>query len=238
MGWGFEMIDVTKQAGGRPVLDGVNLGARMGLVTAVIGPAGSGKTMLFRLLAGLERPDTGAVLVAGRDIAAARGRARKKIQRRMGVVFQGTDAGLFAGVSVRENVEFPMRAAGRVPGRRLGAVAQEQLERFGLADHAEARPDALAPAQRRCLALARAVALRAPLMLVDGFDDDLDPGTLRRVCAILREENAARAATWLLTLRDPALAALVADEAVELPAPGPVGGAFGPHSASSAVMRR
>jgi ABC-type transporter Mla maintaining outer membrane lipid asymmetry ATPase subunit MlaF len=228
MSWGFELIDVSKRREGRLVLDGVNLGARMGLVTAVLGPAGSGKTMMFRLLAGLERPDTGAVLVAGKDISRARAGARQKIQRRMSAVFQGADAGLFAGASVLENVEFPMRQAGRVPGRRLQAVAREELERFGLTAVAKERPGALSPAQRRCLALARAVALRAPLVLVDGLDDDLDPGTLLGVCRIVREESHARAATWLVTVRDPAVAALVAHEVLEAT----------PHAEPSSSVRR
>lgn len=226
--WGFELIDVSKREGRRTVLDGANVGARMGLVTAVLGPSGTGKTMMFRLFAGLEQPDTGAVLVAGHDISRLRGRARKKLQRRMSVVFQGTEAGLFAKLSVRENMEFPMRAAGRVPARRLEAVAREELTRFGLGHLADAFPDALSPAQRRCLALARAVALRAPLVLVDGLDDDLDPDTLRAVCAIVREESHTRAGTWLVTVRDPAVAELVAHEVAEVA-----------HAErSSAVMRR
>jgi ABC-type transporter Mla maintaining outer membrane lipid asymmetry ATPase subunit MlaF len=229
--WGFELIDVSKSVGGRPVLNGANLGARMGLVTALVGPTGSGKTMMFRLLAGLERPDTGAVLVAGREISRARGRARKQIQRRMGVVFQGAEAGLFATASVRENVEFSMRSAGRVPARRVPAVASEELARFGLGAYEDARPGELEPSQRRCLALARGVALRAPLMLVDGFDEGLDPPTLSALCAIVREESELRAATWLLTMRDPAVAGLVAHEAVGLDPAHHSG-------ASSAVMRR
>lgn len=231
MSWGFELIDVYKRVGGHPVLEAVNIGAPMGIVTAVVGPAGSGKTMMFRLLAGLERPDTGAVLVAGKEISAARTRARKKIQRRMSVVFQGDEAGLFAGSTVRENVEFPMRSAGRVPARRVGMVAGEELERFGLTACANARPGELTAAQRRCVALARAVALRAPLMLVDGLDEDLEPESLRAVCEIIRDESHARAATWLVTVRDPAVAALVAGEAIELLGDGHSG-------SSSAVMRR
>jgi ABC-type transporter Mla maintaining outer membrane lipid asymmetry ATPase subunit MlaF len=216
MSWGFELIDVVKRHGEQKVLDGVSIGARMGLITAIVGPADSGKTTAFRLLAGLERPDAGAVLVAGKEISSARGRARQRMQRRMSVVFQGGDAGLFAASTVRENVEFPMRAAGRVPGRRLAAVAQQELERFGLAAYAGERPAVLSPAQCRCLALARALALRAPLVLVDGLDDELDQHTLGVVCRLIREEQEARSATWLVTLQDPAVAGLVADEAVEL----------------------
>jgi ABC-type transporter Mla maintaining outer membrane lipid asymmetry ATPase subunit MlaF len=227
MSWGFELIDVSKAEHGRPVLDGVNLGARLGQVTAVVGPAPAA-TLLFRLVAGLDKPDTGAVLVAGKDIGRLRGGARKRLQRRMSVVFSGPDAALFAKLTVRENVEFGMRAAGRVPARRLSAVAGEELARFGLAEVADERPDGLPPGRRRCLALARALALRAPLVLVDGLDEGLEPDTLRRVCAIVREEIAARAGTWLVTLRDPAVAELVADEVVEL----------GHSASSSAVMRR
>jgi ABC-type polar amino acid transport system ATPase subunit len=115
-----------------------------------------------------------------------------------------------------------------VPARRLEAVAREELDRFGLGHLAAELPDALSASQRRCLALARALALRAPLVLVDGLDEGLDAGALSEVCAIVRAESRARSATWLVTVRDPAVAELVADEVVEL----------GHSASSSAVMRR
>lgn len=147
----------------------------------------------------------------------------------MAVVF-GATAGeghaLFGSASVLENVEFPMRAAGRVPRRRLGLVAREELERFGLLELADARPDALDPAQRKALALARAVALRAPLVLVDDLEGGLGPHAVGPLCDLVRDECRARGATWLVTTPDPAIAARVGDVVTSL----------GDH-ASSTVMR-
>lgn len=219
MSWGFELIDVEKRYGAVRALDGFDLGARMGQITALVGPAGCGKTTVFRLLAGLEQPDVGAVLVGGKDISGARGARLKKIQGRLAVVFDATADGshaLFAKATVLENVEFPARAVGRVPRRRLALVARAELDRFGLTPYADSYPDALSASQRKSLALARAFAMRAPFVLVDDLGAGLEGPRLREVCRLIREECAAMGATWLVTDRDPRVAEAVADEVQEL----------------------
>jgi ABC-type transporter Mla maintaining outer membrane lipid asymmetry ATPase subunit MlaF len=220
--WAFELIDVEKRLGGVVALGGCNLGAPMGGVTAVLGARGTGKTTVFRLLAGLERPDDGAVFVAGKDVGGARGAALRRIQRRMAVVFSpaaGEAHALFATATVLENVEFAMRTAGRVPRRRLGTVAQEELERFGLAGLAGVLPSELSPPRRSALALARAMALRAPLVLVDDLGGGMGPAQRRALCDLVREESRSRGTSWLVTTDDPALAERVGDVVETLTAP-------------------
>ncbi|WP_354700886.1 putative ABC transporter ATP-binding protein [Paraconexibacter sp. AEG42_29] len=219
MSWGFELIDVEKRYGSVRALDGFDLGARMGSITALVGPAGCGKTTVFRLLAGLERPDVGAVLVAGKDIGNARGGRLKKIQSRMAVVFDAAADGshaLFGTATVLENVEFPMRAVGRVPRRRLELVARTELDRFGLGALSDELPGALSRSQRKSLALARAFAMKAPLVLVDDLAAGLDGPGLHDVCRLIREECTAIGATWFVTERSAVVAEAVADEVQEL----------------------
>lgn len=219
MGWGFELIDVEKRYGATRALVGFDLGAQMGQVTALVGPPGCGKTTVFRLLAGLERPDVGAVLVGGKDIGNAKGGRLKKIQTRMAVVFDASADGshaLFGGATVLENVEFPMRTVGRVPKGRIEQVAREELDRFGLTPYADLLPGALTASQRKSLALARAFAMRAPLVLVDDLDAGLDGAAARTTCRLIREECAALGNTWFVTARDVAVAEAVADEVQEL----------------------
>lgn len=219
MSWGFEFIDVHARPSGCAPLVGLSLGARVGQVTALVGPPGSGTTTAFRLAAGLERLDAGAVLVAGKDISRAREPQRRRLRRRTAVVFGaagGGDHALFAAMSAEQNVRYAMRAAGRVPRRREEAVAREELDRFGLGAVADLRPAGLSAAQRKRLALARAVALRAPFVLVDGLEDSLDSVTAHAVGVEVRAELGRRGQTWLVTTADAALAARVADVVVHL----------------------
>lgn len=212
MSWAYEVIDVHERRSG---LQGVDFGARLGEVTALVGPAGAGKTAVFRMLAGLERPDEGAVLVAGKEISTAKGRALKRIQRRLAVVFAGT-GGLFAGATAHDNLTIAMRAAGRVPKRDVDRVADEELERFGLMGHRDHTPDHLGRAQARCLALARALVLRSPLVLVDGIDEALDPETARLVGAAVQHDAREHGTSWLVTARTADLLSGVADAFVGL----------------------
>jgi phospholipid/cholesterol/gamma-HCH transport system ATP-binding protein len=215
MSWGFELIDVHAEVPGCARLRGVSLGARRGELTMLAGATGAGKTAVFRLLAGLAEPREGAVLVAGRDIGRLRGRARAKVQRRMAVVFDGGHA-LFEEATAMENVAFAMRAAGRVPRRRVDAEAAAELERFGLGGCGAARPGELRADARKCLALARALALRAPLVLVDDLDAGLDPAQARRIGGVLREEAHRHGATVLATTGDVDLACELGDDVAGL----------------------
>jgi phospholipid/cholesterol/gamma-HCH transport system ATP-binding protein len=109
-----------------------------------------------------------------------------------------------------------MRAAGRVPRRRIDVEAAAELERFGLAGCAAARPAELRPDARKCLALARALALRAPLVLVDDLDAGLDAMQARHVGALLRDEAHRHGATVLATTGDVDLACELGDDVVGL----------------------
>jgi len=219
--WAFEFVEVRYRAGERRVLDAVSFGARVGESVALVGPAGSGKTLAFRLLVGLDRADEGAVIVAGKDVARMGARARRRLQRRLAAVFQGDGAyGLFDGATVLENVAFPMREVGRVPRRRLDAVAHEELARFGLDALAGHRPADLDRDARKRLALARALALRSPLVVIDALEDGLAPDTRPLVVSALRALQAQRGTSVLLTTRDADLAAAVADRVVLLEAHG------------------
>jgi ABC-type transporter Mla maintaining outer membrane lipid asymmetry ATPase subunit MlaF len=220
--WAFEFVEVRHRLDGSRVLDGVSFGARVGEAVALAGPSGSGKTIAFRLIAGLDRADEGAVVVAGKDVARSSKRVRRRLQRRLAFVFQGSpDEGyaLFESADVLENVTFPMREVGRVPGRRLMAVAREELDRFGLADHAHLRPSELDRDARKRLALARALALRSPLVVIDALEDGLRPDSIPVVVAALEREHADRGTSLFVTTRDAALGAVVADRVVHLAHP-------------------
>lgn len=212
MDWAVEIVEVHR----RPLLRGVSFGARARAVTAVAGGSAEARTLLFRLIAGLEGIDRGAVLVLGGDMSRARSRARGKLQRRLGVVFGGPDQALFGSGSAWDNVELAVRTAGRVGRRGVEAAVEEVLDRVGLGFVAGERPGALTPAQRRRLAVARALVLRPPLLLVDALDGGGDPAEAAFLASLLHAERSARGAASVVFAHDTVLAARLADEVVDL----------------------
>jgi len=243
MSWAFEFVEVRCRLEGRWVLDRVSFGVRVGETVTLVGPAGSGKTVAFRLAAGLEQAQEGAVVVAGKDIARCRPRTRRALQRRLAVVFQSAASasyGLFESADVLENVAFGMREVGRVPRRRLEAVALEELDRFGLADRARDRPSDLDRDASKRLALARALAIRSPLVVIDALEDGLLPGSVPLVVDALARLRAEEGTSVLLTSRDEALAKRVSDRVLALPAPASVARQRHRHydGSPSALIRR
>jgi phospholipid/cholesterol/gamma-HCH transport system ATP-binding protein len=215
MSWKVEFVD----AGKRGAFTGLSFGAVPGTVTAVVGETGSGKTLALRMVCGLDRPDVGAVLVGGVDVSEARGRHLKRLRRGMSVMLQGGDengGALFENVSVRENLAFGMRAAGHVAARRIDGTAHMYLERLSLGHVAHARPAELTQSERKRVALARALALRAPLVVLDDFDGSLPVGARDAVCDLVREELEDRLATYLVATRDAESARRVADACITL----------------------
>ncbi|MCW3013457.1 MAG: hypothetical protein JWO02_549 [Solirubrobacterales bacterium] len=214
MSFGFELVEVSR----RPTLGLLSVGAPPGAVTALVGPRPAGRTA-FRLAAGLDRSDTGAVLVAGEDISTASSRGLRKVQRRMAVVFEaGPDASyaLFAGASVADNIRYAITVAGRASRRRVDAQVAQELDRYRIGQLAAAVPGELTAGQRKLVALARATALRSPLLLIDEIEADLDDDATDLVAAILRERTRDMLGACLLTTADPAAAKRLADQVVLL----------------------
>lgn len=212
MQWVVEAVEVHR----RPLVAGVSFGAPARAVTAVTGGDGRQRTLLFRIAAGLERLDRGAMLVLGQDVSRARRRQRAKIQRRLGVVFGGPDQALFADGTAWENVAMAVRAAGRTGRLGVDRVVEAALDDVGLGHVGGELPGALSTVERRRLALARAIALNPPLLLADGLDDDGDPEEAVRLGALVRDHCRRRGGAALLFLAEPAVAECVADSVADL----------------------
>lgn len=231
MALSVELIDVYAQR-----LTAVNLGARSGALTAIRGASGAGKSAIVRLVCGLDRPASGAVIVAGRDVSNSSGRQLRRLQRNMAVMLPGgadNVGGLFASVSVIENITFPLQASGHVAARRIESVATEYLERAGLDAYATEPLTCLSPAERRRLALARALAMHAPLVVLDDLDPSAGPGEADVICQLIEQDRDERANTYLITTRSASLAARLADHVITLEAgrvieTADVGGALAP----------
>ena len=199
----LEAVSKVYQTGAPPALEQVSLSVVAGEAVAVMGPSGSGKSTLLNLLAGLDRPSSGAVSVAGQRIdvlgegALARFRARH-----IGIVFQFFN--LLEDLTVLDNVLLPAQLAGS--SRRRGrARAEELLTRVGIARHRDAFPARLSGGQRQRVAIARALINSPRLLLADEPTGALDTATGLEVSALLRELNAD-GHTLLLVTHDPQLA--------------------------------
>jgi phosphonate transport system ATP-binding protein len=187
---------ISKAFGGRPALVDVGVAVRAGEFVALLGPSGAGKTTLFRCLTGLLAPDAGTVRLGRDDVAALRGRAR----RRIAVVFQQFN--LVARLSALDNVlagRLGHVAAWRGWTRRFERadrlLALECLDRVGLLDHAAQRADTLSGGQQQRVAIARALAQRPSVIVADEPIASLDPtasaGILDLLHGIARADGVA-----------------------------------------------
>ncbi len=155
----IEVQNVTKRFGDFVALDAVDLAVRDGSLTAILGPSGSGKSTLLRVIAGLEQPDTGAVLIEGEDRTATRPQ-----DRNVGFCFQHYAP--FKHMTVRDNIGFGLRVRKR-PKAEVRLRVDELLALVRLEGYAERYPSQLSGGQRQRMALARALAIEPKVLLLD-----------------------------------------------------------------------
>ena len=198
---------VTTSSGPGPVLRDVSLHVERGDIFGIAGHSGAGKSTLLRTINLLETPDSGSVIVAGRDLTRLSKRDLRAARQNIGMLFQHPN--LLQNLTVFDNVAFPLRLHGMLNPPRLRRRVLECLERVGLASRADDHPAHLSDGQKQRVALARALASQPEVLLCDGPASAFDAGTTRALLDILRSANADLGVTIVIVSHDlPALGAL------------------------------
>jgi polar amino acid transport system ATP-binding protein len=178
----LELRGVTKSFGAHRVLDDLTVTLSFSHVLTLLGPSGCGKSTLLRLIAGLDRPDCGEILIDGVAMPTSN-QALRAWRQRVGVVFQAFN--LFPHLSALDNLLLPLTQVHRLPSDEAQIRARKILERFQLLDHASKRPAALSGGQRQRVAIARALAGNPEFLLFDEPTSALDPEMTAEVLEVI-----------------------------------------------------
>jgi putative ABC transport system ATP-binding protein len=199
-------VSKTVRSGDRPltILHPLTLEVARGQFLAIVGPSGSGKSTLLGLIAGLDAPSTGAVIIDGVDITRLDEDTLARLRgEKIGFVFQFFH--LIPSLTAFENVSVPMEIAGAPDARPR---AKTLLEEVGLSDRAHHYPSQLSGGEQQRIALARALANAPPIVLADEPTGNLDTATGHHILELLREIHRARGTTIILVTHDAELAAI------------------------------
>jgi putative ABC transport system ATP-binding protein len=195
-------------------VDGISLEVRAGEFVALLGTSGSGKSSVLNLIAGLDRPTSGNVIVQDRNLAQlSREDLAKYRLHVVGMVFQSFN--LIASMSLAENVELPLRFAEVDRDKREGLV-REALERVGLRSRMNHRPSELSGGEQQRTALARALINRPQLLLADEPTGNLDSHTGTEIMDLVREFNQQLGMTVVMVTHERALAERFAERMIFL----------------------
>ena len=195
--------------GERKVFDGVDLRIPRGRVTAIMGPSGTGKTTLLRLIGGQIRPDAGTVTVDGEDVHRLSREKLFQLRKRMGMLFQS--GALLTDLSVFENVAFPLREHTDLPEPMIRDLVLMKLEAVGLRGGRDLMPRELSGGMARRVALARAIALDPMMIMYDEPFTGQDPITMGVLLQLIRKLNDSLRLTSIVVSHDVQETAAIAD---------------------------
>jgi phospholipid/cholesterol/gamma-HCH transport system ATP-binding protein len=208
--WALRLHDVHKRYGRRDVLAGVSLDLAAGGRLGVIGPAASGKTVLCKLICGLEAPDGGAIEVLGEAVVGKREPELGPVRRRIGMLFQ--NHALFDFLSVAENVAFPLEQRGGIEPAEVASRVAERLRAVGLAGSEHKLTAELSGGMRKRVGIARATVADPELVIYDEPTAGLDPVTTQKIYDLLTADHVRTGATVVAVSSDVTALARFVDE--------------------------
>ena len=196
----IEIQDLRFTRGDHEIFRGVNLSIPYGKVTAIMGPSGTGKTTLLKLIGGQLTPDSGRILIDGQDVNTLSRKALFALRKRMGMLFQS--GALFSDLDVFENVAFPLRVHTDLPEAMVRDIVLLKLQAVGLRGARSLMPSELSGGMARRVALARAVALDPELILYDEPFVGQDPISMGVLVQLIKRLNQALELTSVVVSHD------------------------------------
>jgi phospholipid/cholesterol/gamma-HCH transport system ATP-binding protein len=192
--------DLSFRYGERVIFDRCDFDFMRGKVTAIMGPSGTGKTTLLRLIGGQARAQQGTVVVDGEDVAALSRARLYELRKRLGMLFQ--NGALFTGMTVFDNVAYPLREHTRLPEMMIRDLVLLKLQAVGLRGARDMMPAQLSGGMARRVALARAIALDPMMIMYDEPFAGLDPITMGVIMKLIRQVNDSLGLTSIIVSHD------------------------------------
>jgi phospholipid/cholesterol/gamma-HCH transport system ATP-binding protein len=205
-----DVRDVHYEVDGRAIFSGLDIRVRRGRITAVMGPSGTGKTTLLRLITAQVAATSGTVSVLGKDLGQADKAEIYSLRKRMGMLFQ--NGALLTDMSVFENVAFPVRENTDLPEPLIRRLVLSKLQSVGLRGAAELMPTELSGGMARRVALARAIVMDPEILIYDEPFVGLDPISMGVILRLIKQMNVALGITSVVVSHDVHELATIADD--------------------------
>jgi phospholipid/cholesterol/gamma-HCH transport system ATP-binding protein len=194
--WAIVAKDVHKRLGGVPVLNGLNVAFPDNKITVVLGPSGTGKSVLIKHIIGLMFPDSGDIEVLGQSVPRLTMPELLALRRRIGVLFQ--DGALFGSMNVFDNVAFPMRQHTDTSEAQIANIVKERLADVGLTEAIDDLPSQLSGGMRKRAGFARALVMDPDVVIFDEPDSGLDPVRTALLCDLIQEIHGIHGGTYIV----------------------------------------
>lgn len=205
----IEIINLAKSFNEQKVLDGVNLTIKQGKITVIIGRSGEGKSVLIKHIIGILKPDSGNILLDGKDITIMKERELNTVRKRFGMLFQSS--ALFDSMTVGENVGFPLMEHTSLSFEEVSDVVRENLNRVGLKGIEEKMPADLSGGMKKRVGLARAIVMDPEIVLFDEPTTGLDPIMADSIARLILQTQKDMNTTYVVITHDISLTYKIAD---------------------------
>lgn len=204
-----EVIDLYKSFGRFDVLRGLGINFVNDAVTTILGPSGTGKSVLLKHVVGLLEPDRGEVRVFGKNIWGMGEEERNEMRKKFGVLFQ--DGALFGSMDIYDNTAFPLRKNATLAESEIKEIVMSRLSEVGLADAVNKRPNEISGGMKKRAGFARALVMKPDVVLFDEPDSGLDPVRTSLLCDLIVELHREYKGTYVVVTHDINTARKVSD---------------------------